>query len=72
MASVLQQYRRRASQLPSGPYSIENLAHRHYRVVKVGDVQPVVVLNGVRLTDVAQWLRDQQTPVTAPASQSPG
>jgi hypothetical protein len=69
MASVLQQYRRRASQLPDGPYAIENIAHSHFRVVKIANEHPVVVLNAARLVEVGQWLRDQCQPVTPHHSQ---
>lgn len=65
MASVLQQYRRRASELPGGPYVIESIAHQHYRLVKLANDQPVVVLSRARLAEVGQWLRDQQERGTA-------
>jgi len=64
MASVLQQYRRRASELPGGPYAIENIAHYGFRVVKVANDHSVVVLNRARLAEVGQWLRDQHQQVT--------
>ena len=58
MASVLQQYRRRANELPSGPYAIEAIARHHYRVRNLRTQQQV--LNRVRLVEIGDWLKDER------------
>lgn len=61
MASLLKQYRRRAKELRNGPYVIETIDHRHFRVVNVrSEQQPVVVLNRVMLTEIGKWLQNER------------